>query len=289
MDFIDHIHRCNRHDISGFRPFLVEGRKLGWTRHRHAEALSRFPDVFDVTSDAVSLSPALTGFEERTEAVGGVLAILAEEGGFPRLRGEMYSVIERFNAPPLFEMDRAATPCFGVINVGFHMNGILRDPSGDRARDRMWVARRAAGKTTYPNKLDNVVAGGHPSGISFADNVLKECAEEAGIPADLARQARPAGVMSYTMEVEAGIRRDGMLVYDLDIPEDFQPVPVDGEVGAFLLMPVAEVLATVRDELDAFKYNCNLVVIDWLMRSGWIPPDHPDYLELSRGLRSPWP
>jgi 8-oxo-dGTP pyrophosphatase MutT (NUDIX family) len=289
MDFIDHIHRCNRHDIGGFRPFLVEGRKVGWIRHRHTDALMRFPTIFVVTPDAVNLDPALTGFAERTEAVAGALVTLAEDGRFPKLRGEMFSVIEHFNAPPLFEIDRAATPYFGVINAGFHLNGIVRDPSGDRSLDRMWVARRAAAKTTYPNKLDNVVAGGHPSGISFAENVVKECAEEAGIPPDLARRAQPAGVMTYAMEVESGIRRDGMLVYDLDIPPDFEPVPVDGEVGEFLLMPVPEVMATVQNELDAFKYNCNLVVIDWLMRSGWISPDHPDYLDLSRGLRAPWP
>ena len=51
----------------------------------------------------------------------------------------------------------------------------------------MWVARRARTKATYPGKLDNMVAGGHPLGISAFDNLLKECYEEAGIPPEIAR------------------------------------------------------------------------------------------------------
>lgn len=36
-----------------------------------------------------------------------------------------------------------------------------------------------------------------PAGLSCVDNVVKECEEEASIPADLARTARSVGVVSY--------------------------------------------------------------------------------------------
>ena len=35
----------------------------------------------------------------------------------------------------------------------------------------------------------------------------------------------------------------------------------------------------------AFKPNINLVVLDWLVRHGHVPPDAPGYLELVAGLR----
>ena len=34
-----------------------------------------------------------------------------------------------------------------------------------------------------------------------------------------------------------------------------------------------------------FKTNCNLVIVDFLVRHGYITPDQPHYLKLLRGLR----
>ena len=61
---------------------------------------------------------------------------------------------------------------------------------------------------------------------------------------------------------------------------------MDGEVGSFTLMAVDEVAATVRRG-QAFKYNCNLVIIDYLVRHGVLGPDHPDYIRIVSGLRAP--
>jgi hypothetical protein len=60
------------------------------------------------------------------------------------------------------------------------------------------------------------------------------------------------------------------------------PSNQDGEVEGFHLWPVEQVMETVRDS-EAFKLNCALVVIDFLIRHGYIPPDHPDYLALLQG------
>ena len=79
-----------------------------------------------------------------------------------------------------------------------------------------------------------------------------------------------------------------MYCYDLELPADFRPVNTDGEVAGFELQPIEEVMARVRDTED-FKINCNLVIIDFLIRHGLIGPDEPDYLDLIQGLRSPLP
>ena len=40
----------------------------------------------------------------------------------------------------------------------------------------------------------------------------------------------------------------------------------------------------IVDNGDDFKFNCHLVIIDFLIRHGLIGPDHPDYLDLISGL-----
>lgn len=88
---------------------------------------------------------------------------------------------------------------------GVHVNGFVTLADGTK---ELWVARRSAVKPTWPGKLDHIVAGGQPYGLSLAENVVKECQEEAGIPKDLAERAVPVGVVSYTSLQEAGIKRD---------------------------------------------------------------------------------
>ena len=75
------------------------------------------------------------------------------------------------------------------------------------------------------------------------------------------------------MERPEGLRRDVLYVYDLLLPEDFEPSPVDGEVEHFELWPLARVFEAVRDT-DAFKFNVNLVLIDLFIRFGLVEGDN---------------
>jgi hypothetical protein len=96
-------------------------------------------------------------------------------------------------------------------------------------------------------------------------------------------RARPVGAVSYCTERSEGLRHDVLFCYDLELPADFVPVNTDGEIAEFYLWPSDRVAETVRDS-DDFKFNCALVVIDFLIRHGLIQPDHPDYVALLRGL-----
>jgi 8-oxo-dGTP pyrophosphatase MutT (NUDIX family) len=131
-----------------------------------------------------------------------------------------------------------------------------------------------------------MIAGGLHHGISLSENLAKECGEEAAIPADLCSQAIPVGYISYRTETPEGFKPDVMYCYDLELPPDFVPQCQDGEVEEFYLWPLEKVAALVRDT-DAFKKNCNLVIIDFLIRRGFISPGHPDYLEIIASLRVP--
>ena len=59
----------------------------------------------------------------------------------------------------------------------------------------------------------------------------------------------------------------------------------DGEVDSFQLLPVEEVVQLIA-ETDEFKESCNLVMLDFLVRHGYVQPDQPGYLQLLAGLRN---
>lgn len=282
MSLLAHIRDCNAFQPQRFRPFLVEGKTVGWIRPEMSLRLSAFRDVFLVEDDQVRLSATLTTPEARTEAVDKTMQALAAQQTIPALRREMYPVTTEWGAPELFRLDRAGVHALGVLAVGVHLNGYV----GRGAEQRLWIARRAKDKPVAPGKLDHLVAGGQPVGLGLMENLIKECKEEADIPESLARQAHPVGAIRYRFENEQGLRNDLIFCYDLDCPHDFMPKPNDGEVEAFELWPVAKVMERVRATRD-FKFNVPLVLIDFMIRHGHIGPENePDYLELIRGLRA---
>lgn len=282
MSLLDRILEANRHDYTGFLPWRVAGRRVGCVRHGFARELARWPEVFRVDRAGLALAPALdaAGAAARSEALAEVCARLREQGRIGGWRDERYPVATRWAAEPLLLLERAAVPLFGVTAYGVHLNGYVRGCDG---ATRMWVARRARSKPTGPGKLDQIVAGGQPHGIGLLDNLIKECAEEAGIPPARAARARPVGALSYVLETEQGMRPDVIFNFDLELDADFEPVNHDGEVEAFQLWDLDRVRDTVAGS-DAFKFNCALVVIDFLLRHGHLGADDPDYEAIARGL-----
>lgn len=284
MAYLDHIRDCNNWNPADFAPFYVDGERLGMIRPAFADHLRRWPEVFKVESDSIHwIHPAHT-FDDRSRLLHDVLAALVEEGVIAYLHGERYPMTAGNRHHAVMLIDRACAPYFGLRAFGQHLNGFVRE--GERIA--MWVGRRAADRRLYPLKLDNLVAGGLPWGIGLADNLRKECKEEAGIDAELADQARPVGAVAYCRTSERGLKPDVIYCYDLELPPDFKPVCTDGEVETFYIRPVEEVMQTVRDS-DEFKLNCNLVIIDFLLRHGLIPADAPDYLDIAWGLRARLP
>jgi hypothetical protein len=59
-------------------------------------------------------------------------------------------------------------------------------------------------------------------------------------------------------------------------------------VHSFELWPVERVYETVRDTTE-FKYNCNLVLIDFFVRHGLMSADDPDFFAIIEGLHRSQP
>lgn len=280
MSYLDRITTCNNYEPSHFLPLLAEGVQIGSVKHGFSRHLEAWPEVFDVTPGAVALSTNLRTFDERTRKVEEVVRKLVGQRIIHRWHGEKYPVGPDSREDPMFVVDRASVSYFGARAYGQHLNGYVRH--GNKVS--MWLARRALTKWNEPGKQDNLVAGGLPWNIPLKKNLQKECWEEAAIPAAMAARARPVGFISYRAETPRGLKPDTMYCYDLEVPADFVPRCTDGEVDRFDLLPV-EMVAEIVCNTDDIKKNSNLVIIDFLLRHGIIPVDHPDYLALLEGLR----
>ncbi|CCM02032.1 uncharacterized protein FIBRA_04108 [Fibroporia radiculosa] len=201
-----------------------------------------------------------------------------------------------------FMMERAACALFGVVTYGVHMSVYEADEDAPRSC-RMWVPMRARTKQTWPGYFDNSVAGGIPSGLGIFESLVKESMEEASLEEDIVREhARPVGTISYfyrhvcaTLVITAGadglcilgLLRDGFnrrYVFDLRTPPGadksrFIPKPLDDEVESFELLPLEEIVQRIRHGL--FKANTALVILDFMVRQGYLTPDdEPDYHDI---------
>jgi hypothetical protein len=282
MSYLERVQACHGYDRSEYLDFVIADEIMGLTRPKFAQQLLRWEDVFQLDNNQLRLNSDLKTFEQRTQAVDPIMRQLHQEGVIPAWVEEPYAVSHQFDEAPRMAVERAAASYLGIRSYGIHINGLVKKADGIYN----WVAVRARDKPFWPGKYDQMVAGGQGIGISLMNNVIKESAEEADIPADIASQAQQRTTLHYCTTSTRGISMDTLFNYDLWLPEDFIPVNTDGEVDEFILMPLEQV-AEIIDTTDQFKSNCNLVNIDLLIRSGVISESHPDFKAMTDLLYAP--
>ncbi|XP_058818289.1 uncharacterized protein LOC131681497 [Topomyia yanbarensis] len=258
------------------RPFVVDGQQVGLITQNVMEQLLKYPEVFCVKNaepgkqKIVELNPAFRDYTERSEQIDKVLQEFRSEAVFVALKGwrnECYEV--KSTTESLLKMDRSATCLFGVRNYGVEINGYVRHPTKGLC---IWLQQRSDTKQTWPGKWDNMVSGGLSVGFGIYQTAVKEAAEEASIPPHLIKNLVSAGCVSFFFESERGIFPNTEFVFDLELPEDFEPDNSDGEVQNFQLLPVKECLERVF--APDFKTTSCPVVIDFMIRHGVITPEN---------------
>ena len=279
------VQRCHNYQLNQFRPFYVAGYKVGWILPEDLPLFEQSPALFAVESERVELLGEPSSPKERSAQLDLVLRQWRDQGYINGWRDEHY-LISDGEGTPLFSVERSATALLGVLNLGVHLNGFVRRTDGIW----LWMARRARNRPRYPGKLDQMVAGGMTAYQSPQQVMKRECQEEAGVPMTLAETLKSVGLVTLCHHNSKGqLRREIIYTYDLELPETFQPCNQDGEVEEFQLMPIAEVMRLVA-ETDDIKTNCNLVVLDFLVRHSVLHADQACYAELVEGLRhSPTP
>ncbi|KAG0358456.1 NUDIX hydrolase domain-like protein [Gamsiella multidivaricata] len=250
--------------------------------------------VFHITETTVSFMPWLSDYDSRSEAIAQMLDQWRNDlDNFACLSGwrnELYGVYTHIQDPATTKggaalaIERSACGLFGVHAYGVHLNGFVR--TGPKSGDvQMWIARRSLTKPTYPGMLDNMVAGGMGFGHSPKYTVLKECMEEATIPAHIAANAISVGTISYTKlsKDDKQTQPETQIVYDLELPKDLVPAPCDTEVEDFRLWSMDQILDAIH--LGEFKPNCACVCLHFMVRHAVLTPENePDYLDIVQRL-----
>ena len=87
---------------------------------------------------------------------------------FPVFYYPALKIPEKINfKKPHFRIDRSAIRFFGFRSWGVHLNGFTNQDG----KIKIWIAKRSKNKSSYPSKLDNLVGGGQPAGLSVKENL----------------------------------------------------------------------------------------------------------------------
>lgn len=263
-----------------YEPFMAESHIVGWITPERVQRLAGWPNVFQRSGRGIELAPGLVTPEVRTTALADVARTLSAEGALTAWRDERYAVSADGGGTSLFELERAAARYFGIHTFAAHANGLV----GDADRWQMWLARRSPTKAIDPGLLDNLVGGGIAAGSDAAATLVKEAWEEAGIAAEHAHRAQPAGSVDIRRDGPDGLQRETIHVYDLWLPVDFAPANQDGEAVEHRVCAPDAVLSILQE--DDITADASLVIVDMLLRHRHIPSDDPSYAALE-ALRHP--
>lgn len=307
------VKRCNAYTLADFTPVVVGSDQVGWLNPTALEALTTqlalgracsFVDVKHLSGAAAEAARRANGvavriapdegnsIRARSELVAALVDELVDDGLIPRakLRNELQDVhpfstgfvVAGGDVQPALRMERAAMIYFGIPSYGVHVNGWVRNPDEPTSDVpwAMWVATRSMSKATYPGLLDQMVAGGQPTAISFDENVRKECEEEASLPPEVIASIQSAGSVSYRYATPKGLSTKVLMAYDLEMPQGLQPLCADGEVDEFRLLRVDDVLRSLREDLPLWKPNSALIAVDFCVRHGIVDETEPGYAEL---------
>ncbi|MCK5697544.1 MAG: DUF4743 domain-containing protein [Gammaproteobacteria bacterium] len=281
--YLDWILECNQYTLNDFTPFMIESSILGYIHIHNINLFRSFDTIFSFAQKEgqsfITFQPNIKTFEQRSKAANEVAQQWYQSGALSSWVGEQYDVSTAFDQTAFFTIERSAASLLGIKKYGIHINAWVKK----KEDIYIWVAKRAMDKPTFPGKLDHLVAGGHGSGYHIEETMIKECAEEANIPQAIAQQAQAVSMITYVMENKQKLQQDHLFVYDLQLETDFIPHNTDGEAEEFYLWPIDKVLERVAHTRD-YKINCNLVIIDFAIRHGFLKPDEPYYSQICSGL-----
>ena len=227
---------------------------LGWLSPQRALWLSQTLECTSLSATGLLWDAMDCTADERSEKLQAALEVARLLGLLTGWRNERFSFwtdLAQLTAPdvPYFlSVERSGYRFLGMMSHAVHINGFT--PEG-----HVWCGRRALSKATDPGMLDNVTAGGLPTGERPLDCALRELEEEAGLTGLPSQALEYAGSIrtARTARTEPQGYHDELLqVFNLLLPMDCVPVNRDGEVSEFMCLSPTEVMARIaRGEFTA--------------------------------------
>ncbi|MDA9009162.1 DUF4743 domain-containing protein [Alphaproteobacteria bacterium] len=283
MALIDRIRAVQQRSPASFTSFTIDGEIVGFLPMDLAKQLCDvFPASILLEDGELTFQSSVADFDTRSTVLADVSDFFLRDGLMPKPRNEPYPIKNHWNQSPFANLERNASIPLGLITYGVNLHAWTLDQTGHQL---LWVGKRSLDKQTEPGKLDHIAAGGQPAMLGLHENMIKEAEEEASVPAQLARMCRPVGSISGHYHGEF-CRRFIHYNFDLELPGDFQPQPLDGEVESFTLMSPQKVIEFLRSGYH-FDLESAVAIIDWLIRHGHIHAENePDFDQVESGLKA---
>jgi 8-oxo-dGTP pyrophosphatase MutT (NUDIX family) len=210
-------------------PLLIDDAPVGSVLWHLAEPMAQALSDLKLHDEGLSVLPCRTGGADAT-----LLALahwLQGKGFCGAWRNELLPVLSGDNA--VARIERAAVRALGMRTQAVHLMAYV---DIGRSTPMVWMQQRAKDKATDPGLWDTMVGGlVSADEPSLKDAVMREAWEEAGLklPAEgfhldeciVLREERPLNDVSYMIE--------DIVVWNIEMSEDFTPENQDGEVQQF--------------------------------------------------------
>lgn len=239
------------------RPLYLAGHHCGWATLAACDAL-RGTGLADIETDALRLAPGLAPGADLDAALARAAQTLREADCLRGWRDELLDVTA--GDAHLGVLERAAMRPLGLLTRAVHLNAWTPD-------GRLWVARRALGKSTDPGMWDTLVGGLAGSGESLETALERECAEEAGLaPHQLRARSPLRTILRMHRRLPEGYQVEDLLVSTCVLADDVVPANRDGEVMEIAAIDPDEAIARIED--GEFTLEAALVIVEDVMTRG---------------------
>lgn len=243
-------------------PLWIAGALLGRVRRDVLPVLDAFPEL-GTAELGLRLRDEGATRAARSRLLQSVARRLRRAGLIADWRNELCAVLDA-DGGEVARVERGAFRTLGIQNRAVHVNG--HRPDG-----RIWIARRSARKRADPGMLDNLAAGGVCAGETPRRCAVRELWEEAGVPRRLAARVDFPGMVIHSLrETRFGVHDEQVIVADVLLPDEFEPVGRDGEVEEFQCLAPAQVEAAL--EAGEFTVEAALAMREFLDRRGAAAP-----------------
>lgn len=276
-------------NFSNYWPLYFQEEIIGWVHRDNIVIIANYPRLFTLnqTTSSLSFTPQFvtTSFENRSSLLAQFSEELYHHGIVKNWRSEAYGIYRQTEIlqNALFTIERGVAPFLGFRVFGVHINGYV-PAEKPKNISQIWVAQRSKLKLIEPHKLDNIAAGG----LSYGENPLataqREAMEEANLPQSCTQALTFITPFNYLTEYNKTIRDESIFIFDLPIPQKFQPQINDGEVEAFHSLSPKEVMLALLDG-EKFKPNSGLVTFHFLLRKKLIQLSKPEAQYISEHIQ----
>jgi 8-oxo-dGTP pyrophosphatase MutT (NUDIX family) len=214
---------------------------LGWLSVERAAWLAQQHLDCSLLPNALVWHAANVESAERSAQLQNALLVARNQNLLTGWRNERFSFwhsecnLPDLHHPAFLNVERSGFRWLGMLSHAVHVNGFLSD-------GRLWCGRRALNKATDPGMLDNVTAGGLPSGETSQTCLQRELAEEAGLFNLEGHALQEAGSVRTSRLEPQGWHDESMLVFNLTLADSFKPANQDGEVDEFMCLSAKQAL-----------------------------------------------